>query len=213
MPQNEGRLQAESSQEQQQQELTLDERESNENNDLEEQPIETRQLLKRLTEIYDNVAEGSISATQLQASLDVQKFYDILLAQKSSLMTSKNSKLWLQYMDMLDILRKFLKAERTGNWKLHLQALHYMLPYMAASGHNLYTKSVYLYLQDMTTLQESHPEVYAHFLQGHHVIRRSDRFWAGLSLDLAIEQILMRAVKTTGRLTRGRGMSEVQRLV
>ena len=76
-------------------------------------------------------------------------------------------------MDMLDILRKFLKAERTGNWKLHLQAIHDMLPYLAASGHNLYTKSVYLYLQDMTKLQQLHPEVYVQFLQGHHVIRRS----------------------------------------
>ena len=107
-------------------------------------------------------------------------------------------------MDMLDIHRKFLKAERTGNWKLHLQAMHDMLPYLAASGHNLYTKSVYLYLQDMTKLQQLHPEVYVQFLQGHHVIRRSNRFWAGLPLDVAIEQILMKSVKTTGRLTRGR---------
>ena len=116
-------------------------------------------------------------------------------------------------MDMLDTFRKFIKAERTGNWKLHLQALQDMLPYMAASGHNLYTKSVYLYLQDMTALQESHPEVYAYCLKGYHVIQRSDCFWAGLSLDPAIEQILMRSVKTTGGLTRERGMSEIQRLV
>ena len=45
------------------------------------------------------------------------------------------------------------------------------------------------------------------------VVRRSDRFWAGLSTDLIIEQVLMRSVKTTGELTRGRGMSETQRLV
>ena len=46
-----------------------------------------------------------------------------------------------------------------------------------------------------------------------HVIRRSDRYWAGLSSDLIIEQVLMKGIKTTGGLTRGRGMSEVQRLV
>ena len=45
------------------------------------------------------------------------------------------------------------------------------------------------------------------------MIRQSNRFWAGLSLDLAIEQILMKSVKTTGGLTRGRGLSEVQHLV
>ena len=91
--------------------------------------------------------------------------------------------------------------------------MHDMLPYLAASGHNLYTKSAYLYLQDMTKLQQLHPEVYVHFLQGYHVIYRSNRFWAGLPLDLAIEQILMKSVKTTSGLTRGRGMSEIQRLV
>jgi len=42
-------------------------------------------------------------------------------------------------------------------------------------------------------------------------VRRSDRYWAGLSTDLLIEQVLMRSVKTTGGLTRGRGMSESQR--
>ncbi len=51
------------------------------------------------------------------------------------------------------------------------------------------------------------------FVQGHHVVRRSDRYWAGLSTDLVIEQALMRSIKTQGGLTRGRGMSELQRLI
>ena len=49
------------------------------------------------------------------------------------------------------------------------------------------------------------------FMKGHHVSRRSDRFWAGLSSDLVIEQVLMRSVKITGGLTRGSGMDESQR--
>jgi len=179
---------------------------------LKEQPSEARSLLNKLAEIYDGITEGQLSISDIQTLPDLQKLCDILLAHKNSLMTSKNSKLWLQYMDMLDILKSFLKAERTGNWELHLKALHDMLPCLAASGHNLYTKSVYLYLQDMAKIHELHPEVHAHFLEGYHVIRRSYRFWAGLSLDLAIEQILMRSVKTTGGLTR-RGMSDIQRLV
>ena len=38
-------------------------------------------------------------------------------------------------------LKKILKAERLGVWTLHLEALREMLPFLAASGHNLYTKS------------------------------------------------------------------------
>ena len=55
--------------------------------------------------------------------------------------------------------------------------------------------------------------MYAKFIHGYHVVRRTDKFWAGLSSDLVIEQTLMRSVKSTGGLTRGRGMSESTRLV
>jgi len=41
-----------------------------------------------------------------------------------------------------------------------------------------------------------------------HSVRRSDRYWTGLSTDLIIEQVMMRAVKTNGGLTRGRGINE-----
>ena len=64
---------------------------------------------------------------------------------------------------MIDILLSFIKAERTGNWTLHLQALSDMLPYFAASGHNLYAKTVYLYLQFMSELESTHPSAYVHF--------------------------------------------------
>ncbi|VDI39228.1 Hypothetical predicted protein [Mytilus galloprovincialis] len=63
----------------------------------------------------------------------------------------------------------------------------------------------------MQQLEIDHPEVFAAFKDGHHVMRRSDRYWAGLSSDLMIEQVLMRSVKTAGGLTRGRGMGESQR--
>lgn len=116
-------------------------------------------------------------------------------------------------MHMVDILHTFIRAERTGNWKLHLQAVHDMLPYFAAAGHNPYAKSAYLYLQSMYDIQKEHPEVYTSFQGGLHVVQRSDRYWAGLSTDLAIEQVLMHSVKTCGGLTRGRGMSESQHLI
>ncbi len=88
-----------------------------------------------------------------------------------------------------------------------------MLPFLAASGHNNYTKSVSFYLQQMSHLREDHPDVYQHFQDGLHVIRRSNRHWAGLSSDLVIEQVLMRSMKISGGLTRGRGMTEQQRVI
>ena len=125
----------------------------------------------------------------------------------SAKMSSRTGSLWVQYMGMEDFLRKYIRAERTGNLELHLQTIQNMLPYLAASGHNLYTKCSRVYLK------EEHPDVHQRFEDGLHVIRRSDRLWAGLSSDLIIEHVLMRSMKTSGGLTRGRGMTEQQRLL
>ena len=41
--------------------------------------------------------------------------------------TSCTGALWLQYMEMVNILRTFIKAERTANWELHLQKCYHTL--------------------------------------------------------------------------------------
>ncbi len=60
--------------------------------------------------------------------------------------TKITARLWLQYLEMVTVLQTFIKSEQTGNWQLHLEAMHSMLPYLAAAGHNNYTKSIHLYL-------------------------------------------------------------------
>ena len=50
-------------------------------------------------------------------------------------------------------------------------------------------------------------------LQVYLFIRRTDNYWAALSPDLVIEQTLMRSVKTSGGLTTGRGMTELQQTI
>ena len=43
---------------------------------------------------------------------------------------------------------------------------------------------------------------------GHHTVQRTPKNWTGVSTDLAIEQTLMRSIKSRGGLTGGRGMTE-----
>ena len=43
---------------------------------------------------------------------------------------------------LVDLFRKLIKAERLGNWDLHLQSLYQIYPYFAESGHRLYLKYV-----------------------------------------------------------------------
>ena len=50
-------------------------------------------------------------------------------------------------------------------------------------------------------------------MTGFHVIRRTSQYWAGLGLDLVIEQTMMRSLKSTGGLTIGSGMTEHRRAI
>ena len=173
----------------------------------------TNKDLQEATDLFEELMLGRQQLTEDICNHEaLRRIEKQILEYRESVKSLRTSTLWFQYMNMVDILRRFLKSERTGNWKLHLQSVSDMLPYFAASGHNLYAKSARLYLQDMMQLENTHPEVFKSFLEGHHVVRRSDRFWAGLSTDLVIEQVLMRSLKTSGGLTRGRGMGEEQRL-
>ena len=130
--------------------------------------------------LYMKLMPGEICAEEVCMSDVLKRIKDSL--QKHS--ETRTSALWVQYMNIIDILRKYIRGERTGNWALHLQAMQDMLPYMAASGHNLYTKSVRVYLQEMSNLKAEHPDVQQCFDEGFHVIRRSNRLWAGLSSAL-----------------------------
>lgn len=170
-------------------------------------------LLPDLKCLMEGILSGSISPSDVDNSEAVKLLRIRMETEKEKLCNYRVPRLWLQYMEMVNLLRRFIKAERLGDWALHLQCLYDMLPFLAAAGHNLYVKSVHVYLQKMLTLEADHPGVYRHFINGLHVVRRSERLWGGISTDLAIEQCLMRALKTRGGLVRGRGFTETQRLI
>ena len=130
---------------------------------------ETSSELKEIANTFDKVIAGFMTAEQVQASSLFESVTDLLKTAKESLSSSRTAKLWLQYMEMVDILCDFIKTERTGNWLLHLSVFRSMLPFLASSGHQLYTKSAYLYLQIMSKLPETNSRVHQYFLNEYHV--------------------------------------------
>ena len=84
-----------------------------------------------------------------------------------------------------------------------------MFPYFHASGHYLYAKSAYLYVQDMLKFQNIMPTAeYEKFVKDDFTIKRSDKFRCGIWSDMTIEQTLMKAMHSSGGLTRGRGVTD-----
>jgi hypothetical protein len=139
----------------------------------------------------------------------VETLHNALSALKMQLAAeSRTARLWIQYLDYIQILKDFIRADRTCDWPLHLASLRKMLNLFAATGHRHYAKSVRLYLQEMADLPQTRPWLHEQLSKGLFALRRTDLFWAGLSTDLVIEQMMMRSAKSRGGLTRGRGMTE-----
>ncbi len=166
--------------------------------------------LKVVKELLHGLLDGDCTLTDTDKSM-LNRIQEKVNMEKQSMKEHRTANLWFQFMDQVDILKRHLAGERMGNWKLHMSSTAEMEPLMAAAGHFLYVKTLHIYLQRMQVLPDTHPEIHQFFMEGLHVVRRSDRFWAGLSTDLIIEQVLMRSMKSTSGLTRGRGMSELQR--
>ena len=94
---------------------------------------------------------------------------------------------------------------------MHIDAILEALATFAAGGNSNNLKSSYRYPQKMKYLEKQNPKVFHEFMNGFHVIRRTNQYWAGLGSDLVIEQNLMQSLKSTGGLTHGSGMTEHQK--
>ena len=106
-------------------------------------------------------------------------------------------------------MRLFVRAERSGDWKLHLYAVRQMLQYFRGAGHLNYATYVHIYLQQMSKLHNLlSPLLYQRFaVDGGFTVRRSEKYWCGIWSDITIEQVLMRTMRATGGLTYGCVMS------
>lgn len=54
------------------------------------------------------------------------------------------SQLWIQYYKMTNLVKKFIQAERSGDWDLHLETVTKMLPLFHSAGH-FFTPKVLAY--------------------------------------------------------------------
>ena len=94
---------------------------------------------------------------------------------------SRTANLWIQYAEYVSIMRQFVQAAKSRDWNLNLITLQRMLSLFAATDHINYANSGCLYLQLMMDLPNKHSWLYQKLaVEGHHVIRRTDKFWAGL---------------------------------
>jgi hypothetical protein len=105
---------------------------------------------------------------------------------------------WGEYVEMVKLLLQFIKAERTGNWELHLQSVAAMVPHFFAMNRPNYSRWLPVYIMDMRQLSSKHPEVYQEFMNGNHAISRSNKPFAQVWTDMALEQSINADSKSIG---------------
>ena len=65
--------------------------------------------------------------------------------------------LWLNYIQMVEVLLMFLRATRENDWDLHLSAVRSMLPWFFATDRVHYARYGTAYWLEMLCIETSHP--------------------------------------------------------
>lgn len=106
-------------------------------------------------------------------------------------------KYWCTYCEMVEILLHCVRAERDGNWDLHVRVVATMRPYLLLFNHVNYVRESTFYLSDMARLPQ---EVKTAFRQGHFSVKRKTGKFNSVAKDHALEQTLILSSKVHGGL-------------
>lgn len=142
------------------------------------------QNIRALRIIVEELLRKTISNDGIQNMADLQAALEQVASK------SKTSKLWVECLiKAVFIMMLYVRAEREGDWPLHLVAVKAMLPYFFTSGHVNYARYGLYYLRSMESLQE---EQISKFMKGEHVMRHIPGLWNGIWSDMYIETTFMR---------------------
>ncbi len=96
---------------------------------------------------------------------------------------------WTQYIELVQMLLNFIRAEREGNWQLHMSSFKQMLPWFAVYDHVNYTRWGLVYLADMSILPQTAARVFDEFENGNFVVKKTSKTFNQLSVDQALEHV------------------------
>ena len=97
------------------------------------------------------------------------------------------------FLDVCEILLDRKKAERSGNWPLHLHATASMLPFLRAANRTHYSRWLPIYTLDMLDLPE---DVEESFTKGQFSVRETGNSLNGIWSDMSVEKTIVRDAKS-----------------
>ena len=82
----------------------------------------------------------------------------------------------------------YVRAIREGGFKLYVDALIKIAPWFFALDHTNYARWIPVHLRDMVTLKDVHPKVFAEFLKGNFVVKKTANRFSAIAIDQGHEQ-------------------------
>ena len=109
--------------------------------------------------IYDK----SDIVVKLLSLLAEERFQSVLSSFIDMRSKDVNFDFWCKYMQMVEILQLFIRAQRDGNWDLHIYSFQLMLPYFIRYDHMNYARWGAVYLDELQRLPQA---ILAEFKRG-----------------------------------------------
>lgn len=170
-----------------------------------EDPTHCQSLEQLAKQLGDACADGTKERVKEAHDKLVQAIDSNGTVQKMEAFDAKQNKIPLfkfvrQYMRMIMEFMAFIRAVRTGDWTLHLEALELFTKYFFAHDMLNYARMIPVYLAEMKMLQESEPEIYEEFQQGNWVVNKNLHVpFCAIGADNALEHV-NRSMKVSGGL-------------
>lgn len=106
-------------------------------------------------------------------------------------------KYWNNFLIMQQLVLNLLRADRTGDWKLHVESMKHIQPLYFILDRVNYIRASGEYLQDIIDLENTHPEVYQEFLKGNFTVKQTNRPFTSIATDQALETTANRSKKNS----------------
>ena len=127
----------------------------------------------------------------------VESTIELISLLKETHKESKTAQVWIKnFLQPLFIVLRFIRAEREGEWLLHLATVREMIPYFFAAGHEHYARHATSYLLEMEALPPGGPK--DRFMNGEFTTRLTEALWNNIFSDMMIETTYMRIGKAPG---------------
>lgn len=115
----------------------------------------------------------------------------------------QTAKYWMMYITFVRMYNTFIRSVRTGDHELFINILPEMIHLFFVFNHQNYARWLSYFYNNMLRMEETHPGISDDFVNGILSVRRTERPFSRLPIDLTLEQTINAdaASKLTGNAT------------